>query len=212
VKRAEERDPGREFLLFANAACLDLVNTEIISSGQRVDLLADFSDLVAWLEAAGLVDGREASDARARWDGTGEGRRALEEARRLRGLLRATAERAVAGRPIGRDAVAAINDVLRRPVHTSELRRTASGFERAERWEFSSPEDLLVPVAESARDLLAGGDLSLVRKCRNPDCILFFYDTTKNRARAWCSMSSCGNRTKVAAHYQRQRAARRRAR
>lgn len=29
-------------------------------------------------------------------------------------------------------------------------------------------------------------------------CILFFYDTTKNYSRRWCSMSACGNRMKVA--------------
>jgi predicted RNA-binding Zn ribbon-like protein len=34
--------------------------------------------------------------------------------------------------------------------------------------------------------------------------VLFFYDTTKNHARRWCSMAFCGNRHKVAAHYRRQ--------
>jgi predicted RNA-binding Zn ribbon-like protein len=35
--------------------------------------------------------------------------------------------------------------------------------------------------------------------------VLFFYDTTKNHARHWCSMTICGNRSKVAAHYRRLR-------
>jgi predicted RNA-binding Zn ribbon-like protein len=35
--------------------------------------------------------------------------------------------------------------------------------------------------------------------------VLFFYDTTKNHARRWCSMAFCGNRHKVAAHYRRLR-------
>ena len=48
-------------------------------------------------------------------------------------------------------------------------------------------------------------DLSLVKACQNPQCVLFFYDTTKNHARRWCSMAACGNRAKVAAHYQRAR-------
>jgi predicted RNA-binding Zn ribbon-like protein len=46
-----------------------------------------------------------------------------------------------------------------------------------------------------------------VKKCRNSACILFFYDMTKNHARQWCSMRLCGNRMKVAAHYRRQRRA-----
>jgi lactoylglutathione lyase len=48
----------------------------------------------------------------------------------------------------------------------------------------------LLPVAESAADLLTVRDLSLLRKCENPACVLFFYDTTKNDARRWCSMPS----------------------
>lgn len=195
------------FLFRGNAACLDFVNTEIIAGGQRVDLLADFADLVDWLRAADLIDDGEARTARERWDGAA-GRRALDRARQLRAELRAMAERAAAGRPVAAGALEAINDVLRRPVRATEVRRAAGGFARADRWMFAAAEDLLAPVAESARDLLVGGGLALVRKCRNPDCILYFHDTTKNRARAWCSMSACGNREKVASHYRRQRAAR----
>jgi predicted RNA-binding Zn ribbon-like protein len=54
-------------------------------------------------------------------------------------------------------------------------------------------------------DLLCYADPSLVKKCENAACVLFFYDTTKNHSRRWCSMRVCGNRMKVAAHYQRLR-------
>lgn len=204
-----EADSGaREFLMIANAACLDFVNTEVISAGERVDRLTELADLVAWLRQAELISPSEADDALARWDRGTAGRRALERARELRGELRAAAERAAADRPVGARTLAAINSVLIRPVHTTEVRRAGSGFERVDRFAFAAPEDLLAPIAESARDLLVDGDLALIRKCRNPECILFFYDTTKNRGRAWCSMSACGNRDKVASHYRRQRAAR----
>jgi predicted RNA-binding Zn ribbon-like protein len=211
-RRKPTQDPDRagegpRFLLLGNAACLDLVNTEIISGGQRVDLLADFADLVDWLRAADLIDDGEARAARERWDGAA-GRRALERARQLRAELRAMAERAAAGRPVAGGALEAINEILRRPVRATEVRRATGGFARADRWMFAAAEDLLAPVAESARDLLVGGGLARVRKCRNPECILYFHDSTKNGARAWCSMSACGNREKVASHYRRQRAAR----
>jgi predicted RNA-binding Zn ribbon-like protein len=64
---------------------------------------------------------------------------------------------------------------------------------------------LLVPIAESAAGLLTADDLTLVRKCQNPQCILYFYDTTRNHARRWCSIAVCGNRAKVATHYRRRR-------
>ena len=60
-------------------------------------------------------------------------------------------------------------------------------------------------MADSAAEFLVSGDRALVRKCKNPGCILYFYDTTRNHARAWCSMNACGNRMKVAAHYRRHR-------
>ncbi len=59
--------------------------------------------------------------------------------------------------------------------------------------------------AESAADLLCTGDLSLVKKCQHDACILYFYDTTKNHARQWCSMELCGNRMKAAMHYRRKK-------
>jgi len=198
---------GEKYFFVGNVAWLDFVNTEVMSSGGRTDLLGDYGDLVDWLAAAGLVGDGEAREARARWGGTREGARALDEARRFRGALRSAAERLAAGRRVGDAAVTAINAALGRPVHVTEVRRAGGGFACAERWVFAAAADVLAPVAESARDGLCEGDPSLVRKCRNPNCILFFYDTTKNHGRAWCSMSGCGNRTKVAAHYRRRRAA-----
>ena len=44
---------------------------------------------------------------------------------------------------------------------------------------------------------------------RSEFCFWLFLDTTRNRSRQWCSMTSCGNREKARRHYQRQRAQRR---
>jgi predicted RNA-binding Zn ribbon-like protein len=67
------------------------------------------------------------------------------------------------------------------------------------------PLHLLVPVAESAAWMLERGERSLLRRCENPECVLFFYDSTKNKRRRWCSMDSCGSRAKAAAYYRRHR-------
>jgi predicted RNA-binding Zn ribbon-like protein len=42
-----------------------------------------------------------------------------------------------------------------------------------------------------------------VRRCQNPACVLWFFDTTRNRTRRWCSMAACGNRAKARRHYDR---------
>ena len=195
-----------DFCFVANAAWLDFVNTVVMPSTGRRALLAPSADLLDWVRVAGLIPEADVEVARERWNGSPVADRALEAARALRARLRAAAERLAAGETVVDETLAAVNELLARPTHATLVARAGDRYGRAERWVLAGPDDVLVPVSESARDLLCDGDLSLVRKCRNPDCILYFYDTTKNHGRAWCSMSACGNRTKVAAHYRRRRA------
>jgi predicted RNA-binding Zn ribbon-like protein len=42
-----------------------------------------------------------------------------------------------------------------------------------------------------------------IRQCQHPACVLWFYDTTRNETRRWCSMATCGNRAKAHRHYDR---------
>ena len=42
-----------------------------------------------------------------------------------------------------------------------------------------------------------------IRRCQHPACVLWFYDTTRNGTRRWCSMATCGNRAKAHRHYDR---------
>jgi predicted RNA-binding Zn ribbon-like protein len=43
-----------------------------------------------------------------------------------------------------------------------------------------------------------------IHRCRGPDCILWFLDTSRNGTRRWCSMDVCGNRSKVRRHRARR--------
>jgi predicted RNA-binding Zn ribbon-like protein len=198
---------GKPFLFVGNCLWLDFVNTEVMGDGERVDLLGDFSDLVRWARTAGFLTAEQANLALGKWGGRPAGRRALDAARAFRAVLRRLAERLAAGGSVQQSAVEAINGVLRHKVGYSRISLSGDTIRRAAHWEFDEPGQFLAPVAESAAEILTSGDPSLVRKCKNPACILFFYDTTKNHARSWCRMSACGNRTKVAAHYRRRREA-----
>jgi predicted RNA-binding Zn ribbon-like protein len=42
-----------------------------------------------------------------------------------------------------------------------------------------------------------------IRRCQHPACVLWFYDTTRDGTRRWCSMATCGNRAKAHRHYDR---------
>lgn len=196
-----------QFIMIGNHRCLDFINTELVEHSRRVDRLQAFADLVAWLERAEVLSAAQAKQVLRRWDGTPAGARALMEARAFRDVLREMVERLVHGRPVPASALGKINGFLRDRLGHAQLVRARSGVERRAYVQATAPTQLLVPVAESASDLLCDGDTSLILKCRNPGCILYFYDVTKNHARRWCSMSLCGNRMKSTAHYRRHRRA-----
>jgi len=47
------------------------------------------------------------------------------------------------------------------------------------------------------------GSWGRLKVCRNERCQKAFYDTSKNRSGAWCSMTNCGSRFKAQAYRQR---------
>ncbi|HXE89661.1 MAG TPA: ABATE domain-containing protein [Terriglobales bacterium] len=190
---------GVGFLFVGNRLCLDFVNTRVIEHGKPADYLQSGTDVGRWLKAAG------AGTAEGSPRNVPGGARLLREARTLRHALERMARQLAAGRPVPRSSVAAINRVLRARREHLQLVRTGGGFHTARQSETGDTLGLLAPVAFSAARLLTEDDPSRVRRCRNPACILYFYDTTRSRTRRWCSMQTCGNRLKVAAHRRRSR-------
>lgn len=193
------------FLFVGNHACLDFINTQLVVNERPVDLLDTFSHLVMWLRQAEVLNEEDARTIERQWSGQAKGEQTLTEARAFRATLREMVERIAAGKPVPQTAVDAINRQLRHRIGYSQLTRRKRQFERGFKAESRDATQLLGLLAEAASDLLCTCELSLIKKCQNPACVLFFYDTTKNHARHWCRMSLCGNRHKVAAHYRRRR-------
>ncbi len=50
------------------------------------------------------------------------------------------------------------------------------------------------------------GTWARLKACRNDRCQKAFYDTSKNRSGAWCSMAGCGSRLKARAYRHRRSA------
>ncbi|MQA61123.1 MAG: hypothetical protein GEU86_06430 [Actinophytocola sp.] len=74
------------------------------------------------------------------------------------------------------------------------------------RWELASTAGLPAPVlavARAAADLLTSPEVGTVSACPGHDCGWLFLD--RSGRRRWCSMRTCGNRAKVAAHARRRR-------
>jgi len=53
-------------------------------------------------------------------------------------------------------------------------------------------------------DAIADGTWFRLKACREPTCQWAFYDHTKNRSGAWCTMQVCGNRAKARAYRERR--------
>jgi len=174
------------FLFIAGTPAVDFVNTEIVSEGERVDLLQTEADVRRWVKEAGLA----LSEA--------EGPARLREAKELRRHLRALFLR---GKP-RKSEIDAINAALARGRGSFRLEGKGGAY----RTRFAADsDDPLFLIAAAAAELIATGDLSLIKPCGGTQCILLFYDTTKSHTRRWCSMAVCGNRMKAAAHYRRSR-------
>ncbi len=100
-----------------------------------------------------------------------------------------------------------VNTLLRWTEGYDQLTPSASGWRLDYVVREQRVEWLLAAIARSAAELIAEGPAAPVHKCARPDCVLYFYDTSRTGRRRWCSMAVCGNRNKAAAHAQRQRSA-----
>lgn len=187
---------------------LDFVNSDDAARTRtRLDALDTFDGFVRWLSAAGLLDVERAAAMGRRAEQQPTGASAvLHEARRIRNVLRALAERGGAtGDRATQVAIGEINRVLGRSAGTRRVEtRRGGGFVR----NFVTAGDvfagLLIPVIESAADALVHGELTRVRRCADPRCTRVFFDGSRNGKRRWCEMATCGNRAKAARHRRRR--------
>lgn len=198
---------GRKFQFIGHYSCLDFVNTKFTNEGgRRVDLLTGFTDLIEWFSESRLVAWKHLQRASKLCGAGDSAERVYQSALALREALLLMADRLAAGRPVPRASLEAINSTIAWRSGCARLVRSAGHFEETIQLQINDPDQLIVPIATSASDLLCRGDLALVKRCANPACGAFFYDTSKNHTRRWCSTTKCGNRMRVAAHYRRHHA------
>jgi predicted RNA-binding Zn ribbon-like protein len=190
LKPIAENEP----LLIGDHPSLDFLNTVPRIDEVLVDALQSDRDVVRWMEAVGWAVEADLAAIKA---GS-----LLEAARTLRDTMRTLVERRKAEKRIDLDSLNAY--LVKSRSYLKIVREKYGTLELRRKWKQRSPEEILAPLAESTAGLLANGDFSLVRKCENGECVLWFYDRTKSHQRRWCSMAQCGNRHKVAAYRKRQ--------
>lgn len=180
------------FYLIGNNLALDFVNSIMFD--------ATAENLAAWAVAVGLISEGDAEQSRPKWRPD-----QLERISTFRQRLRGMVESLLENGGISEPDIDAVNRILRQGGRFVELQRTADSFVKRVEIDATDAANLLVPIAESFVDLLCYGNLDYLRQCENPDCILYFYDTTKNHRRRWCSMAACGNRAKASKFYKRKK-------
>lgn len=182
---------------------LDFINTQVGEKEGAVEFLSGFTDLIAWLQQAGSLDAAQAKAALATWGQRPEAKQLLDQARKLRSVLRELVQRLASGKLAGQLVLDEINRVLAQESGYNQLVRGADGYELRFQASRKEAAHLLTPIALSAAELLCASEPQRIRRCGNPVCGLYYYDTSKNHTRRWCSMAICGNRMKAAAFYLR---------
>lgn len=165
------------------ALALDVANSVILRHlpGRSVDRFADPQNLAAFPGAAA-----EFSAERSLF-GALDPVEPSEEPPFL--ALREAIDRHFRDRVEGHGNPLLLADLLEQIAAT--LRRSAPQSDRS--------TDLMTATAHSALRLVVDGGDGRMKICGN--CGWLFIDRSKNRSRAWCDMTVCGNRAKARRHY-----------
>jgi predicted RNA-binding Zn ribbon-like protein len=199
--------PRRSAVFIADAQGLDFLNSVTASSDGQIDWLENGAALLSWLEQAALEPLESIQRLRGH-SSVAELDAVAAQARELREWF-GQFVRARMGRPLdGSDLkdLARLNDLLERQQNYVQITARRNGAAELEirtlsRWQ--AAQSLLVPIAEALARVVCNEDFRQIRVCEGPECGLLFVDHTRGLSRRWCSMSTCGNRSKQATRRQR---------
>lgn len=181
------------FIYVGNNLGVDFINTELVSNGQAVDLLASDADILKWALDAGLNVDRSAPAIN------------VKTALALRAALKDCFTAKIDARTPAPGSLATINHHLANHTTRQVLQLQASEFVLTPAESLLTFPSLLGRIAHEAATLLASDKAGRLKRCGNAQCILLFVDTSRSQKRRWCSMETCGNRAKAAKHYRKTR-------
>lgn len=197
------RPPSRVHLVAKNLA-IDFANTVVDPRGEPAGAIGSWHDLIAFLETAAAMPRHQSARYRE-WakrdprDCSATFALALELRDEIRKILAALA----GGAKVRGEWVQSVNRVFRDQAGFETLALFKGKWKLTRVTQKQSSSELLLPIAESAAEIVRQGAEAHIRKCANPACVLYFQDFAGRRR--WCSMAICGNRAKVAAHARRQK-------
>lgn len=191
---------GAEFVFLGEHPALDFANTYYAPHGELEDQLRSWPDLLKWLREANLGEGAVLEVSKAEADAALEAVVALRQAwtKQITGML--------AGKPVSKEFLRTLNAALEKDLFSEAVAadgETPFVLVRSDS-KLRGRERVLAILSRQIAGFLTGCNHDYLRQCSGHGCVLFFYDTTKNHRRQWCSAAACGNRHKVAAFRERQ--------
>jgi predicted RNA-binding Zn ribbon-like protein len=198
---AANRTDRPEFVFVGEHPAVDFANTVVVSNGDLEDLLGSWSDLVRWLSQSGLSTHPSLDISASR------SREALKRVLELREAWKEQLAQIIAGNKVSEKFLEWLNRLLEGETFHETLHwDVVNGFSLVRSVSQLEGEKLALAIfARQIALFLVEANLSYLRRCANTtSCVLYFYDTTKNHRRQWCSVASCGNRHKVAQFRRRQ--------
>jgi predicted RNA-binding Zn ribbon-like protein len=200
-RQKEAYNERKRFVFLGGNLALDLVNTEVMARGKKVDLLVTSQDAAQWWEMAQqkypqIVQGQECREYNEQQ---------VAALRALRQELRHLFETLIAQQPVNGNQIQALNTLLREGYYSLEVSPQGK-VSAVYRTRGDQGSEALLAIARAAMDFITTQDLSRLHACQNERCILLFYDTTKSATRHWCSIA-CTNRARSLQNYRQAKAA-----
>jgi predicted RNA-binding Zn ribbon-like protein len=190
-----------KFLFLGDHPAVDFANTLAPPPGLDIDFLRTWQDAIDWFVQAKLTSAASLHVPEARATG------ALKALVALRQAWRSVLSQIIAGGKVSDEFLEKLNALLGADAFTEILQRSGKkGFQLVRSASQHQGERLALAIlAHQIAHFLVEADLNYLHQCANTtSCVLYFYDTTKNHRRLWCSVATCGNRHKVAEFRRRQ--------
>lgn len=172
---------------------VDLANTLITAVDPAQDLIEDDERAAAWwaLEVPRLPSAATPTAVALR---------------SLRTPVRELLDALVAGQTTSAGSIADLNAAAASVPSSPRLLEREGVLEAERRWhlEYGGNPGLASIATELIAFLTDPAKVATLRRCANPQCSMLFQ--AENKRRVWCTANICGNRARVARHYERRQA------
>src|SRR5258708_3072271 len=143
------------FLFVGNQLALDFLNTRPVQNDEATELLSDFTALLRWFQAAGLLSSREATHLQRQSGPSATAKRVLDDLRQFREKLRKEILAWEGGADLRRATMNELNRLMETQSMHSKLQATGNVYSLEPRFEPQHPGDLFAPLAQSVANLFA---------------------------------------------------------